>query len=109
MLIRVAIASSLAVGCSSAVGHHGPAQDASSGEGTEVDAAQIAASCDAIRRKDPGAASGMYMIDPDGPGGSPPVTVACDMTTDGGGWTIVFVPSSINLTANPVPYTVAAP
>ena len=36
-----------------------------------------------------GSPDGMYMIDLDGPGPGNPFTVGCDMTTDGGGWTIV--------------------
>jgi len=41
----------------------------------------------------PSAADGYYLIDPDGSGTS--LTVYCDMTTDGGGWTCVD-PSTAN-------------
>ncbi|MSP93251.1 MAG: DUF4215 domain-containing protein [Myxococcales bacterium] len=37
-----------------------------------------------------GGKSGVYDVDPDGPGGTVPFAVWCDFDTDGGGWTLVM-------------------
>ncbi len=49
----------------------------------------LAASCAEILTADPAATDGVYLIDPDGLGGLAPFDVQCDMTTDGGGWTLI--------------------
>jgi hypothetical protein len=48
------------------------------------------ANCTEIKSKNPSAPNGLYTVDLDGAGGSAPQLVKCDMTTDGGGWTLVF-------------------
>ena len=51
-------------------------------------AACITTSCLTIKQQNPGATSGAYVIDTDGAGPKPQVTVYCDMSTDGGGYTM---------------------
>lgn len=54
----------------------------------------FARGCKDLLSADPSLADGLYFIDPDGEGGEPPFEVACNMSTDGGGWIELSVSDS---------------
>lgn len=47
-------------------------------------------SCAEILAAQPTLPSGVYLIDPDGAGAETPMPAYCDMSSDGGGWTMVY-------------------
>jgi len=74
-----------------------------------IDPPGLPASCLDIQRTNPSAPSGLYAIYPDSAGTEPALEVTCDMATLGGGWTIVFFPSTLNLDELPPAYTSSTP
>jgi hypothetical protein len=52
-------------------------------------ACAIARTCQQLHQLNPTLPSGVYPIDPDGTGGLPQVSVYCEMSVLGGGWTLI--------------------
>ncbi len=77
------------------------AQPVDAGSDAADDAGAVYASCKAALAATPGAPDGVYTIDPDGAGAQAPIPVWCDMTTDGGGWTLGLVRNSVDVGLHP--------
>lgn len=58
-------------------------------DGCRIDVG-ILMSCKEIKLANPAATDGVYWIDPDATGSVQPMQVVCDMTNNGGGWTLIL-------------------
>ncbi len=65
------------------------AWDATARDGGQCPPAGCPRTCLDIKLANPAALDGVYTIDPDGTGPEAPIAARCDMSQDGGGWTLV--------------------
>src|SRR5262245_14667704 len=65
-------------------------------------------SCRELHAQQPALPSGKYTIDPDGAGGTSGYEVLCDMQLAGGGWTLVFLPTTLDYERTDLEYTTSS-
>lgn len=78
----------------------GDLENASASASVEI--ASASGSCKEILDAGASVGDGTYSIDPDGAG---EVSVTCDMTTAGGGWTAIFLSEDLNYYSSSIDYT----